>query len=96
MPFWFYMLKCADGSYYVGDTDDLERRLAEHHSGALGGYTSTRRPVALAFAEEFPTRDEAICRERQVKNWSRAKKEALAARNWSQLSRLARGRDLSD
>ena len=93
MPFWFYLLSCADGSYYVGHTDDLERRLVEHQSGAFGGYTSTRLPVALAFAEEFPTRDEAICRERQVKNWSRAKKAALAARNWNQLSRLARGRD---
>ena len=93
MSFWFYLLSCADGSYYVGHTDDLERRLAEHQSGAFGGYTSTRLPVALAFVEELPTRDEAICRERQVKNWSRAKKGALAARNWNQLSKLARGRD---
>ena len=93
MSFWFYMLSCVDGSYYVGHTDDLERRLAEHQTGAFGGYTSTRLPVVLEFAQEFPTRDDAICRERQVKNWSKGKKKALAAGNWVQLSWLARGRD---
>ena len=95
MTFWVYMLRCADRSYYVGHTDDLERRVAEHASGAIGGYTSVRLPVELAFAAEMPSRDEAIVRERQLKGWSRAKKEALIAGDWSRVSLLARGRDRS-
>ena len=91
MVFWVYILRCSDGSYYVGHTDNLERRVAEHQSGEFGGYTSTRRPVSPIWAQEFPTRHEAFERERQVKNWSRAKKEALAREDWSGLSKLARG-----
>ena len=93
MSFWVYLLRCADDSLYVGHTDDLERRICEHGAGALGGYTAARRPVTLVYAQEFPTRDEALCRERQVKNWSHAKKEALVRRDWEELSRLSRGRD---
>ena len=93
MPFWLYMLRCCDGSYYVGHTDDLERRFAEHRSGELGGYTSTRLPVELVFATEMPTREEALIREMQIKNWSRAKKEALIKSDWRRLRRLARGTD---
>jgi len=88
-----YVLRCADQTLYVGHTDDLDRRMAQHGSGELGGYTALRRPVTLVFCEEFPSRDEALARERQVKKWSRAKKEALIARDWSSLSRLARGPD---
>ena len=91
--FWMYILRCSDGTLYVGHTDDLERRMAQHDTGALGGYTALRRPVALVFCEEFPSREEALTRERQVKNWSRAKKEALVTRDWNSLSRLARGPD---
>ncbi len=90
MSFCVYVLRCADGSYYTGHTDNLELRIAAHHVGEIEGYTRTRRPVHLVFAEEFPAREEALARERQVKGWSRAKKEALIKGNWSRLQRLSR------
>ena len=93
MAFWVYILQCADGSYYVGRFDNLADRLLQHQSGALGGYTKTRRPVRLAYSQEFPTRDEAFAAERQVKGWSRKKKEALIRSDWEELRRLARGRE---
>ncbi|HEY0882805.1 MAG TPA: GIY-YIG nuclease family protein, partial [Archangium sp.] len=65
----------------------------EHHSGELGGYTSERLPVKLVYSAEFPTREEALTREMQVKNWSRKKKEALIAGDWKRLRTLARGTD---
>jgi predicted GIY-YIG superfamily endonuclease len=92
-PFFVYMLRCSDGSYYVGHTDDLERRMEQHAEGTLGGYTSSRRPVELVWCSELDSRDEALRRELQVKPWSRAKKEALIASDWQQLKCLARGRD---
>lgn len=84
------MLRCHDGSYYVGHTDDLERRLSEHVDGTSGGYTARRRPVELVFVNEFASREETIERERQIKGWSRAKKEALIGGDWDELRRLAR------
>jgi putative endonuclease len=90
MSFWVYILRCADESYYTGHTDDLEARLAKHASGELGGYTSTRLPAKLVFAEQFPTREKALTSERQIKGWSRKKKEALMRRDWAEISRLAR------
>ena len=92
MAFWVYILPCADGSYYVGHSDNLEDRLLQHRSGALGGYTKTRRPVRLAFSQELPTRDYAFAAERQIKGWSRKKKEALIRGDWEEPRRLARGR----
>jgi len=86
-PFWLYMLRCADGSYYVGHTDDLEKRVAEHQAAAIPGHTCARRPVSLVYAAEMVTRDEAIQRERQVKGWSRAKKEALVRGDWERVAR---------
>jgi putative endonuclease len=86
-----YVLKCADGSYYVGSTrDELEVRVSEHKAGTFGGYTSTRRPVSLEFAEHFEATTDAIAAERQIKGWSRAKKEALIQGDWAQVSALAR------
>ena len=90
MGFWVYMLRCPDGSYYVGHTDDIEKRVTEHQTGAGCGYTATRRPVRVVFTEEFPSREEAIAAERQLKGWSRSKKEALIQRNWAAITRLAR------
>ncbi len=90
MAFWAYILRCADGSYYTGHTDDLEHRLAQHQSGALPGYTHSRRPVDLFWTQEFPSRVEALQAELQIKPWSRAKKEALARADWSELSRYAK------
>ena len=77
MRFWVYILRCADDSYYTGHTDNLEERVAKHQSGEIEGYTSTRLPVVLLFSEEFSTREEALASERQIKGWSRRKKEAL-------------------
>ncbi|PZT85341.1 MAG: GIY-YIG nuclease family protein [Citromicrobium sp.] len=92
MAFYTYLLRCNDGSYYAGHTEDLEVRLAAHGSGALGGYTSKRLPVTLMWSEEFPTRDEAFDAERRIKGWSRAKKEALIAGDWEKISLLAKNR----
>ena len=89
MGFRVYMLRCADNSYYTGHTDDLEKRLGQHQTGEIGGYTCTRRPVMLVFSDEFPTRKEALARERQIKGWGRKKKEALIQRDWAEVSRLA-------
>jgi predicted GIY-YIG superfamily endonuclease len=89
-PFFAYMLRCADGSYYVGHTDDLERRIAEHRAGAIAGcYTHDRRPVELVWSGEATTREEALAFERRLKGWSRAKKEALIAGDWERVSKLA-------
>lgn len=85
MSFWVYVLKCSDGSYYTGHTDDLEIRIAAHQQGTFGGYTSKRLPVKLVFCDDFPTRDDAFERERQIKGWTRRKKEALIQGDWAKL-----------
>ena len=90
MQFWVYMLRCRDGSYYTGHSDDLEKRLAEHEHGLAADWTRRRRPVELVWCEACPTREEALAFERRVKNWSRAKKEALVAQDWQRLNHLAR------
>ena len=82
MAFHTYMLRCADGSYYVGHTDELNARISAHQTGSLGGYTETRRPVLLVWSQEFPDREQAFAAERRVKGWSRAKKEALVRGDW--------------
>ena len=79
MSFYAYMLRCSDGSYYIGHTDALERRIAQHQHGELPGYTHDRRPVTLMWSQDFPSRIEALEAEHQLKGWTRAKKEALAA-----------------
>jgi len=76
-PFFVYILLCADASYYVGHTDNVEKRFAEHQAGGKCAYTLTRRPVQLVWCEEFVTRDEAKAAESRIKRWSRAKKVAL-------------------
>jgi putative endonuclease len=74
---WVYILCCCDGSYYVGCTTAIEKRLVEHKLGIFPGYTSARRPVTLVWCEELPDIFQAIVVERQIKGWSRKKKEAL-------------------
>ena len=91
MSFHVYILRCVDYSYYVGHTDDLQRRIAQHDAGQIPGYTDGRRPVRLVFAQEFSTREEALAAERQLKGWSRAKKEALILENWERVRLLASG-----
>jgi putative endonuclease len=92
MAFHAYLLRCNDGSYYAGHTDDLEHRIAQHETGALGGYTAKRLPVVLVWTDSFQTRDDAFLVEHKIKGWSRAKKEALIAGDWETISKLARGR----
>ncbi|MDO6412890.1 GIY-YIG nuclease family protein [Sphingomonas sp. BIUV-7] len=89
MTFWTYMLRCADGRYYVGHTDALDRRIAQHHHGKGCDFTARRQPVALVWSEGFVTRLEALEAEQRLKGWSRAKKEALIAGNWARLHELA-------
>jgi putative endonuclease len=90
---YIYMLRCSDGSYYVGSArSGLERRVAEHNAGTYGGYTPTRRPVVLAWAQHFLDITDAIAVERQIKGWSRAKKEALIRGDYDSIKALARRR----
>ena len=88
-----YILRCADGSYYVGLTREaLEQRVGQHDAGTFCGYTKSRRPVKLVFSQHFDRITDAIAAERQVKGWGRAKKEALIAGDFAALRRLARSR----
>jgi len=90
MSFWVYILRCADGSYYTGHTENLEKRLAEHTIGTIPTcYAFKRRPVELVFSQTFPTREEALGTEQQIKGWRRSKKEAMIRNDWSEVSRLA-------
>lgn len=90
---YVYMLKCSDGSFYVGTTRTTsDARLAEHGAGIHGGYTATRRPVMLVWSQEFEIITDAIAVERQVKGWSRAKKESPIAGDFARIRGLAKRR----
>ena len=94
--YYVYILKCSDDSYYTGVTNNIERRLMEHESGRNpDSYTYSRRPVQLIYAEYFISPRQAIDFEKQVKRWSRAKKEALIAGDWDRLKFLAECRNMS-
>ena len=84
-----YVLRCRDGSYYVGHTNDLERRLGEHADGRGNGYVANRLPFKLLHVDQFEDRDQAFAFERQLKSWSRAKKEAYMQHQWEELGILA-------
>lgn len=94
MGAFVYILRCADNSYYVGSAtgNDLTRRMAEHEAGAYPGYTVSRRPVTLVWSEHFEKITDAISAERQIKGWSRDKKEALIGNNWEAMKLLSRRR----
>ena len=92
-PFHVYILLCSDGSYYTGHTDDLEARLVEHESGKYAGYTKSRRPVKFLWATDFTSRIEALKAEKQIKGWTRAKKEALMRGNFDLIGELAKKKD---
>jgi len=79
MPGLFYthILSCADDSYYVGSTQDLQERLLAHNGGRAAAYTALRRPLSLVYSERHPTAEAALARERQIKKWTRAKKAEL-------------------
>ena len=87
-PFFVYILKCNDGSYYTGHTDNMEARLSAHQQGLCSGYTSKRRPVELVYVDTCGSRAEAIINERKIKGWTKAKKEALIRGDWEEITRL--------
>ena len=91
MSFWTYLLHCNGGYFYVGHTDNLERRIAQHETGAVPGFTRDHLPASYVWSEEFPTRIEAKAMEKRLKGWSRAKKMALIRGDWAQISDLAKG-----
>lgn len=72
-----YILKCADGSLYCGWTNNLEKRLSAHNAGTASKYTRTRRPVELAYFEQFETKREAMSREYHIKRLTREEKQKL-------------------
>src|SRR5438477_1469875 len=74
---WVYILRCADDSLYVGETNNLDLRLTRHNEGTGSAFAARRRPVSLVYSESHPDRIRALARERQLKRWTRAKKEAL-------------------
>ncbi len=93
MAAFVYMLRCSDARYYVGSTRaGLERRVSEHNAGTYGGFTKSRRPIELVYSQEFDRVTDAIAAERQLKGWSRAKKEALMRGDFERLKVLARNR----
>ena len=87
---YVYMLRCRDGSFYIGMTRDLERRVHEHQEGRGSAHTWRRRPVTLIWFERHESGESAARRERMIKGWTHAKKESLVARSPSR-SRAATG-----
>ncbi|HEX7016265.1 MAG TPA: GIY-YIG nuclease family protein [Cyclobacteriaceae bacterium] len=86
---YVYILLCCDMSYYVGSTTDLEKRFVEHLLGEGSNYTRKRLPVKLVYFEIFDRIDEAFNREKQIKGWSRKKKESLIKGMPNELHELA-------
>ncbi|MEZ4722563.1 MAG: GIY-YIG nuclease family protein [Flavobacteriales bacterium] len=93
---YVYILKCSDGSYYTGVTNDMERRLNEHESRLNpDSYTASRLPLTLAFVERVSDPNQAIAIEKQIKGWSRKKKEALINGDFDLLVELSKRRTSS-
>ncbi len=91
--YFVYIVECKDGSYYTGVTSDLEKRINEHNSGFYKGYTSSRLPVKLVYSNRFANVHDAINAEKQIKGWSRAKKEALIIGDFDFLIELSKGKN---
>lgn len=91
--YFVYILLCDDNSYYVGITNDIDRRMYEHENGLNpSSYTHKRRPVKLVFCERFTEVEQAIAFEKQIKGWNRKKKEAIINGNWDLLAELSKRR----
>ncbi len=88
--YYVYILRCCDGSYYVGTTGDLQERLKAHNNGKGAKHTLHRRPVELVYSERHKTKLLAIQRERQIKRWTRAKKKALVTGQADKLKKLSK------
>jgi predicted GIY-YIG superfamily endonuclease len=82
LDFYVYILKCSDGTYYTGHTDNLEKRIAEHTDNTYECYTSSRLPISVVFVQEFASRAEALEAERRIKKWGKRKKDALVYKGW--------------
>jgi len=87
--YFVYILRCADGSLYVGQTTNIKNRIETHNAGKGAAFTSKRRPVALVYMEGHETRPDAVRRERQLKRWTRKKKEALIRGDFDRLRALS-------
>jgi putative endonuclease len=92
---YVYILKCSDNSYYTGVTRNLEKRLSQHYESEDDSYVSSRRPFEHVFYESFENTINAIEREKQIKGWSRQKKEALINSDWDLLHSNSECRNLS-
>jgi len=92
MAFTLYLLECADGTFYIGHTDNLDRRVQQHEQGLAGAYTANLRPLKLIHVEEFESRLEALTMERKLKGWTRAKKQVYMMGNWQTVGKLAKGK----
>ena len=95
--YFVYILLCSDGSYYTGMTNNMDKRLQEHNEGYIQTcYTFKRRPLVLKYFEHFHDVNEAIMKEKQIKGWTRKKKEALINSDFEELIRLAKKRSKPD
>jgi putative endonuclease len=90
---WVYIVRCSDNSLYVGFTEDLDSREKTHNEGRGGRYTAERRPVQIVYAESHDSSEAARARERQLKRWTRNKKEALIAGDLARLKQSGRRRE---
>ncbi|MBP6432436.1 MAG: GIY-YIG nuclease family protein [Ferruginibacter sp.] len=91
--YFVYIVECADKSYYTGVTNDIDRRIWEHNNDVNAlAYTYKRRPVLLKYYQRFQDINQAIAWEKQLKGWSRKKKEALFIDNWEEIKRLAKSK----
>lgn len=91
--FYVYIVRCTDGTYYTGQTQDIAARMICHNEGRGAAYTAARRPVVLVYSEEHQTVESATARERQIKRWSGKKRIALLTGNLEQLHTLAKSRE---
>ncbi|OGP56776.1 MAG: hypothetical protein A2V67_15010 [Deltaproteobacteria bacterium RBG_13_61_14] len=92
MSYYVYILRCSDNSFYVGSSKDVDERVKAHNKGVGPDYTRNRRPVLQVYSEECESKTAAVNRERQIKKWTRAKKEALIAGNVEKLRQLSKRR----
>ena len=92
--YYIYILLCSDNSYYIGVTNNLEKRVLQHQNGFdLTSFTFNKRPLSLVYNEEFVDIKQAIEREKQLKKWSRAKKEALIKNEIDKLKNLSKSKN---
>ena len=87
---WVYLLRCSDGTFYVGHTSDPVAREKAHNEGRGGTYTALRRPIRVVYSEPHESIESAVARERQLKRWSKKKKLALINGDLKRLKQLSR------